>query len=189
MNTISMMMEVRDVDTMARTVTGVCVPYGETTELVRDPNGERILPGAFRKSIRQRGDRILMYREHGHREGADPIGKSVGFEDGADALRGTFSVRSSEEGDRALLDLRDGYLPQLSVGFVPLTTRKGSDGVTEVVEARLFEVSAVAIGAYESADVLAVRDAADALDVMAAFGPVPSVDLSPIPSTWGYSRP
>ena len=101
--------------------------------------------------------------------------------------RGHSMSGPSVSGDEALEEARDGYLSGMSVGFAPLNQTRGSDGVREVREARLLEVSLVVIGAYEGAKVLAVRNAQDLDKLLAPFQNPPHVDLSPIPSTWGYS--
>jgi HK97 family phage prohead protease len=177
-------MEIREVSAERREVEGVCVPYGETSRVVPNPHGERIMPGAFRRSIAHRAGRILMYREHGHLSGEDPIGRAIRFDDSATELRAVFTVRDNEAGTRALADMREGYLPALSVGFAPLSIRKADDGATEVIEARLLEVSAVAMAAYESAEIMAVRHALDVEDILTKLGPMPVVNLSPIPRLW-----
>jgi HK97 family phage prohead protease len=70
-----------------------------------------------------------------------------------------FHARQSRIGDETLEEIRDGYLPGMSVGFRNVQVRRGEDGVREVVEAALIEVSLVTIPAYDGARVLAVRDA------------------------------
>jgi len=148
-------MEIRAVDIDERIITGVCAPYDEVSYLVPDPSGERIVRGAFTKSLRQRHDRILMFRGHDHDRA---IARSRSFDDGDAGLVGVFHARPSLAGDEALEEARDGYLPGLSIGFRAMNTRRGADGVREVTEAALIEVSLVTIPAYAGAQVLAVRD-------------------------------
>jgi HK97 family phage prohead protease len=180
-------MEVRNVDAEQRIVEGLCVPYNETTYCVPGATGERILRNAFRKSIEQTGSRVLLYVEHKHEQGA--VGRSVDWLDSDEGLRGRFHLRPSESGDAALADFREGYLPFLSVGFKPLQERRAADGVTEVVEARLLEVSGAGIGAYSGALVESVRHVIDDDEVAAALAvlrrPPLQLDLSPIPRVWG----
>jgi hypothetical protein len=149
-------MEVRAVDMDERTITGVCVPYDEITYLVPDPSGERVIRGAFTKSLRQRADRVLLFRAHDH---ARAVARSRSFQDEDAGLVGVFHARASLIGDEALEEARDGYLPGMSVGFRAVQERRGQDGVREVVEASLLEVSLVTIPAYDGARVLSVRDA------------------------------
>jgi HK97 family phage prohead protease len=94
-------------------------------------------------------------------------------------------VRASVLGDETLADVREGYLPALSVGFKPLQTRRGRDGATEVVAGQLMEVSLVALGAYDGAHVLAVRTAYN----LAHFPQPIRPDLSPTVPGWVYLSP
>lgn len=145
------------VDAPNRCFTGCCVPYDELTFLVPNPNGERVMRGAFNASLRARGDRrLFLFRGHDHREA---IGHAVDFSDEPDGLHARFVVRETAEGDRALADLLDGYLPGLSVGFRPVEVVRGCQGEAVVVRGELKEVSLVTVGAYEGARTLAMRAA------------------------------
>jgi len=176
MNELAMM--IRAVDTDTRGVVGVAMPYGEVSYLAGDPAGERFMPGVFRRSIEHRADRIPLLDNHVRDR---VMGYSRTFDDGATELVGTWKVNEGDEGDRLLDDLRHGYYSGLSVGFVPIRTGRGDDGVKEVREAKLVEVSTVGIPAYEGAALLAVRNAQDLAAVLAPFRNRPAVDLSPIP--------
>jgi HK97 family phage prohead protease len=171
-------MEIRAVSMDERTITGVCAPYDEVSYLVPDPSGERIRRGAFTKSLRQRADKVLLFRGHDH---SRAVARSRTFDDNERGLVGIFHARPSAIGDEALEEARDGYLPGMSVGFKPLQMRRGDDGVREVVEAALLEVSLVTIPAYEGAAVLAVRGMAD--EVL-PFAPVVLDDGPPLMPWW-----
>lgn len=170
-------MEMRESDYEARQITGVCVPYDEISYLTPNPQGERVLRGAFTKSIRQQGGKIFLFRGHDH---SHPVGRSVSFSDEADGLHGTFQIRESVLGDEVLADLKEGYLPAMSIGFRALQTRRGSNGETEIVEGMLKEVSLLPMGAYDSARVLALRSASASLEIPQV------VDLSPVVPGWAY---
>jgi HK97 family phage prohead protease len=173
-------MELRGVDGEGRTIDGVCVPYDEISYLTPNPAGERVLRGAFAKSVQQQASKVFLFRGHDH---AHPVGRAVRFEDRPDGLYGSFSVRRSVLGDEVLADVREGYLPAMSVGFKPVQARRGRDGETEVVEAQLKEVSLLPLGAYEGAKVLALREA----DVMRTpTAPFDDIDLSPTLPGWLY---
>ena len=62
---MNLAMEIRSVDLEERTLVGVVAPYDEVSYLVPDPGGERIMRGAFAKSIRQRSDKIPLHDNHG----------------------------------------------------------------------------------------------------------------------------
>lgn len=172
-------MEIRSVDEAERVVVGIVAPYDETTYLSPNPRGERVARGAFTKSIRQRGDRVPLFRAHDH---ARKLGVSRGFVDGAEGLIGEFSVLGGDHGDALLEDLRHGYLDSLSAGFQTLNASRDRDGVTVIREGRLHEVSVVALPAYQGAGVLSVREARPVAEL---FGPAPVVNLAPLPPV-GY---
>lgn len=178
-----LLMELRDVDPEGRTVVGVVAPYDEVTYLVPDPGGERIVRGAFARSIQHRGDKVPLFREHDHTR---QLGQSVSFREEPAGLVGTFAVLDGPRGDELLEDFRHRYVQRFSVGFQAVQSPLGDDGVREVREARLVEVSAVGLPAYEGAALMAVRSAQDLDELLAPFRvPRPDVDLSPIPPVWG----
>ena len=112
------------------------------------------------------------------------LGRSRRLTETEEGLVGEFVVNEGPRGDTLLEDARGGYLEGLSVGFSPLRHERGDDGVREVVEARLVEVSMVGIPAYEGAAVMAVRNAQSLDELLAPFANRPAVDLSPIPPLW-----
>lgn len=170
-------MEYRGQDLEARTLHGCCVPYDEISYLVPNPNGERVKRGAFTKSIRQQDGKIFLFRSHDH---SRPIGRAVTFTEETDGLHGTFQIRQNVLGDEIMDDLREGYLPAMSVGFRAIQTRRGPGGETEVVEGQLKEVSILPIGAYDGARVLALRSAQYGLQIPQV------VDLTPTVPGWAY---
>lgn len=172
-------MSVRDVDHDERTVTGIVAPYDEVTYLVADPDGERIRRGAFNRSIGYQGDKIPLFRDHDHR---DKLGRSLGFEEEPGGLVGTFKILGGPKGDDLMAAFRHGYVDRFSVGFQPVDAPVGKDGVREIREARLVEVSAVALPAYAGAAVLAVRLGEDLERLLAPLPPPPTVNLDPLPS-------
>ena len=174
-------MEIRSVDPEQRVLVGVVAPYDEVSYMVPDPGGERIVRGAFAKSIRQRSDKIPLHDNHGT---VRRMGMSRAFDDGADGLIGTFGVFDGTRGDEFLDEIRHGYFGGMSVGFQPLVATRGPDGVREIREAKLMEVSVVGMPAYEGAGIVAVRNAQSLDDLLAPFRNPPMVNLEPIPQLW-----
>ena len=80
--------------------------------------------------------------------------------------------------------LRQGYFGGMSVGFQPLVVTRGADGVREIREAKLVEVSVVGMPAYEGAGIVAVREAQNFDDLLAPFRNPPAVNLDPIRPLW-----
>lgn len=139
-----------------RTLETRIVPYNIPT-LVSDGGPtyqEMFLPGAFNRQLGA-ANRVFLNFEHQQGLGG-MIGHGTGLDDRADALYGTFKVKSGSDGDTALEFVREGVLTGLSVEFRPEKT-KNVDGVQQRVAARLDKVSLCRFPAYEDAQVLAVR--------------------------------
>ena len=171
-------MNLRTVDDSQRLIIGIAVPYDETT--YRVPGGERVIRGAFKRSIQHRGGKIPLAAAH------DPrmvMGYSQEWEETTEGLLGSFRVNDGGKGDQLLEDVRNGYYPSMSVGFEATRTgvHRAPDGVMEVREAKLVEVSLCGIPAYEGASVLAVRTAQDLDSLLAPFQNIPKWDLDPLP--------
>ena len=174
-----LLMELRRVDQAERVIVGVVAPYDEVSYLTPHAEGERIMRGAFTRSIshrRQKG--IPLLKNH---DTATVMGYSTAFDDGSDGLVGTFKVNAGDIGDQFLDEVRDGYMNAMSVGFRPVKSDRGDAGVREVREAQLVEVSMVGVPAYAGAKMLAVRRAQNLDDVLARFLNRPAVNLEPLP--------
>jgi HK97 family phage prohead protease len=171
----SISMEIRAVDAPERTITGVVAPYDETSHMVI--GGERILRNAFNRSITQRAKRIPLCVNHDH---STAVGFSREWQNTDEGLIGTFGFRQTDLAERALADATEGVYPEMSIGFFPLAQSRASDGVMEVREGRLIEVSLVLAGAYEGAQVLGVREINELASLLQPFSNPPRVDLSPI---------
>jgi HK97 family phage prohead protease len=175
-----MLMELRRVDPVERVVVGVVAPYDEISYLTPHIEGERIRRGAFARSIaHHRRAGIPLLRNHDMQL---VMGYSSGFADEDDGLVGTFKINEGDQGDTLLTDVRHGYLNGLSVGFQTIQSARGTDGVREVTEARLVEVSMCGLPAYEGAALLAVRNAQSLDDILAPFLNRPDVNLDPLPA-------
>lgn len=158
-----------------RTVHGVVVPYNQTTT-IHDSEGEyeeRFLPGAFARSISQRGSKVRLLVNHLARERL-PIGKATLLREDAAGLYAEFQVSKTRDGDEALTLIQDGVVDGFSVGFLPIRQRRGEDHAVERVEAALREVSVVAFPAYEGAAIAGVRS----IDPRSLAGEVALLELA-----------
>ena len=174
--------ELRVPDTSERIVEGIVVPYGETSFLTEDPRGERFRAGSLNRTIKDRGDRVKLYRSHDH---ATAVGKATAWKATHEqGLWAQFRIAATPAGDDVLLEVREGMLDAFSVGFRPLREVRAADGAREVIEAQLHEVSLCPIGAYDGARVLATRN--PARFTLPNVTAMPTVNLSPVilPSHW-----
>lgn len=177
--------ELRSVD--ERIVEGILVPWNETSYLTPDPAGERFLPGSLTRSVRARGDRLKLFRNHDHSTAIGRVRKLDPKHEGG--LWGSWEIARTPAGDAALVEVAEGMLDAFSVGFRPIKARRGQDGAREIVEGDMHEASLAPIGAYDGARVLAVRTpqfgAAEITEWLAAH-PMPRVVRGP--RLGGYSR-
>lgn len=153
-----------------RTIVGLAAPFDEPADI--GPYVETIKPGAFARTIAERGDRVKLLALHDDR--SLPLGRATALHEDARGLIVEARVSKTHAGDEALALVADGALDGLSVGFFPVRDRWTADRTAvDRLEVRLVEISLVTTAAYESARVLAVRQAAPA-------GPVAHLD----PTTW-----
>lgn len=140
-----------------RTVYGVIVPYGEVTT-VRDLDGEfreMFAPGAFRRSIAERGHKVKLLVSHDART-RYPVGRAVELREEPHGLFGAFELANTPDGDEALANVKAGVVDAFSVGFRPIRDRREGDVIVRV-EAALLEVSLTGVPAYLGAQIAGVR--------------------------------
>lgn len=178
MDTMNVPMQLREVDTRGRTITGIVAPYDEVSLFTESPSGERIMRHAFQRSIAHRGDAIPLCLNHDH---TTAVGISREWKDDGACLVGVFQMRDTPLAEQAIRDVDDKVLQAMSVGFLPIDRGRGSDGVIEVREARLIEVSLVMAGAYDGARVLAARMARQSEALLAPFQNPPALPVAFIP--------
>ncbi|MFD2028962.1 HK97 family phage prohead protease [Promicromonospora aerolata] len=147
-----------------RTIHGLAVPFDVETE-VSDGFGryrERFAPGAFARSIAQRGSKIKLLANHDSR--VFPIGRATSLEERSDGLHAAFTVADTVAGNEALELVRSGTVDSFSVGFAPVSERQDGNVVVRT-EVALREVSLVAFPAYPDALVAGIRSATRTLSV------------------------
>jgi len=139
-----------------RRIFGRVVPYGETIA-ANDGYGEyreMFAPGAFRRSIAERGHKIRLFVGHATRQ--LPIGKATSLREEADGVHAEFLVAETAAGNEALELVRSGVADSFSIGFRGVRDHR-ENGVTVRDEAALHEVSLVGVPAYSGAEVAGVR--------------------------------
>lgn len=131
-----------------------------STFLNTDRHGERIMPGAFTKTLLENGNKIPLLWQH---KTDDPIGLAsvYGREKGI-AVTAKLDM-DVEAGRRAFSAVKKGIVRAFSIGFDTIKSRKGSDGVRELTELRLWEVSLVTFPANPEAVVTGAKAAVDAV--------------------------
>lgn len=143
--------QIRAVDTNAREVTGLAVPW-DTDVTIGGSYTERIARGAVQDS-----DGALLYWQH-----AEPIGKITSARDTDAGWEITARISETPRGEEAYTLLRDGVIDKFSIGFDPVEHHTDEAGVVVRTKIRVRETSLVSFPAYEDAKVAQVRQAATA---------------------------
>jgi len=133
-------------DTLRRRIVGLVVPFGETG--VIGGREYRFRPGSVRV-----GRRVPMLVDHdrGH-----PIGVLDELLEHASGISASFAIDETPAGDEALKQAASGSRGALSIGADLVDATMGRDGVVDVADSIVREVSLLALGAFDSAEVLHV---------------------------------
>ncbi len=167
--------EVRSADEAQRTAVMLVCRYGETSD--RLPRRERFMPGAFSRSVAERGLRVPFTTRHtggsGQVDRATMVARAARWEAGEDELRAALRFFDTPDGWEAFCNARDGMFDAGSVGFRPVEERTGADGTREITQAMLHHVAllhrAETEPAYDAPRLLEVRtpDAKVVADLLA----------------------
>ena len=131
--------------------------YGSVFGVI-DSYKERVMPGAFARSIEAKGAAgIAMLWQH---QADCPIGvyTEIREDDHGLYVEGKLALET-EKGREAYALMKEGWQAGLSIGFMPEDVReaKGESGVSELYEVDLWEVSIVTFQANLEAFVQEVR--------------------------------
>lgn len=124
---------------------------------IMDSDRDIIRPGAFSKSINERGpksnsNRKIAYLRYHNWE--MPIGSFTELSEDSIGLYSVAKLSSSTAGNDALADYQDGIIREHSIGFQYITDKikyvdAGDNSYFDVTEVKLYEGSAVTFGANE----------------------------------------
>lgn len=149
--------EVKAFDYEGRTVEGYASVFGNM-----DLGHDVVEPGAFAKTLVERGNKVRFLWQHDQRE---PIGRPIEMREDDHGLFIKAIVSDTARGRDALALLRDNAISGLSIGYdaIPGGTEysTGSDGesIRRLKELRLWEFSLVSMPMNESATVTALKEA------------------------------
>jgi len=138
---------INDLDVNNGIVTGYFSKFGNI-----DRDEDMIMPGAFAKSIQERGPKsnkpeIAFLWQH---DMYKPLGKLVDLREDGYGLYFEAKVSDTSYGQDALKLYRDGVITQHSIGFQTIKAIEEQDGdkeVNKILEVKLWEGSAVTFGA------------------------------------------
>lgn len=147
-----------------RTVDVRIVPYGEQIEhndgLGGVPRGvvyrEEFVPGVFSHQVNA-ANRVLANCEH--EEGIrGVVGHGLALREGPDGFYGSFKLHDTEEGNKALMLIREGVFDSVSLEGKPRKSQRTASGLVRRIKMDLRNIAFCRFGAYSRAGVLAVRE-------------------------------
>jgi len=137
--------------------------YGSVFNVL-DSYGDKVVPGAFEKTINERKGKIALLWQH---QPSQPIGVWLSMSEDSIGLKckGKLLVNSNvPKADEAYSLLKAGAISGLSIGYIPVQQETDNKtGITTVKEVKLYETSLVTFPANESATVTQIRSAFDEL--------------------------
>jgi HK97 family phage prohead protease len=132
-----------------------------------DAVGDRMMPGAFKASLQRKLPAVVWSHDW-----TQPIGKALDARELTPydprlpaelASQGGLWVEAqlnldTQRGRDAYCDLKFGAITQFSIGYIPVKSTYDNDGVRELKEVDLFEVSPVLVGANDQTRLLSVKN-------------------------------
>lgn len=124
-----------------------------------DYQGDRVMPGAFSKSIAS-GRTVPLLWMHRTEDPRSFVGEVVEASETTEGLKilGRFDL-DTDEGAAAYRQVKARRIGALSIGYQIKTATKGSDGANELRDLDLVEVSVVTRGANDRALITAAKSA------------------------------
>lgn len=129
-----------------------------------DSYGSRFMPGAFKQSVREKGNRIRFLRGHWPE---DVLGPMLDIKEDDKGLYFRAGFSETQLGNDTLTLVKDKAIDELSIGFTTIKQQQNkSDGVMEKFQVDLWEISVVTFAANNKSRIEAVRSMYDhVLDV------------------------
>ena len=137
----------------SRTITGIAVPWDVVANLSNDVGPVKFLKG----SISVDGPMPKLLEFHDDTRVIGRVTERVSSDEG---LMFSATLSKTRAADDAMALLEDGSISAVSIGAIPLKFKR-VDGVMEVSEARMVELSLVSFPAYADAEIQSVYASAE----------------------------
>lgn len=168
----SLNLEIRSVDVESRKIVGYASVFSEDYVELCDRWGEkfyeRVSPGAFTNTLRDKQDDIFMLINHNWNKVVGRRGANLTIEEDSHGLRFELESPNTTDGNDLLENVRLGLIPGCSFGFnITKQRTKWDESYTnfyrDIQEVELFEISATPIPVYGDTEInarsqLSIRD-------------------------------
>jgi len=135
---------------------GIVKGYGSIFGNV-DSDGDIIRRGAYSKTIKENGYRVKYIYQHDMNK---PLGKMVNLYEDEKGLMFEASVPKTQLGKDVIELMKAGVITENSVGILPIQ-KEQKDSYRELLECKLFEISAVTLAANDQAMIMNVKGNVD----------------------------
>ena len=140
---------VKDVDVSNRKVTGYLSAFDNV-----DHDNDIIVKGAFQKSIKERFNNIFFLYQHNWEK---PLGKFTSLVEDEKGLYFEAEIVQTSYGIDQLKLYESGLVKEHSIGFQTIKSDRESSGLRTIKEVKLYEGSAVTLGANSNTPFLGFK--------------------------------
>ncbi len=149
-----------------RTVDVRLVPFGEVARVADPPNyepyDEEWLPGCF---DHQTNAANRIHANYEHEKGVtNVVGHGISLRSESDGYHASFRIHDTNAGNTTLELLKGDALPGVSLEAYPVKNHRSAAGVVQRAKANLRGMAFTRQGAFQGAQVLAVRSATPEFD-------------------------
>ena len=122
---------------------GIVKGYGSVFNNI-DSDNDIILAGAYTKTLNENGSRVRYCNQHRIDQ---PLGKFTELREDSNGLYFVAEIPKTRLGEDVLLLMKNGVINENSVGIMPIVKSFRQDGVRELKEVKLYEISCVTLAA------------------------------------------
>jgi len=149
-------LELKNVDVKSGIVEGYFSAFGNI-----DSDGDMIMPGAFAKSISERGPDSSSNRKIAHLYSHDtwtPLAKIEELKEDKMGLRYRSKWSKAQKAQDVLIQMSEGIIREHSVGYLRIPAKeKVRDDYNEIQEVNLFEGSTLMFGANSNTPIASIK--------------------------------
>lgn len=159
-------LEIRSTNVEERKLEGYAAVFNENYTLLRDRWGEkfyeRVMPGAFKDSIKERADDIFMLINHDWNKVVGRSNSNLTLEEDEKGLRFELTIPNTTDGNDLLENVKNGLIRGCSFGFNIKDEETRWDEkwnfYRDITKVELFEITATPIPAYADTEIAARSD-------------------------------
>lgn len=156
-------LEIRSANIEERKIEGYAAIFNDEYQLISDRWGEkfyeRVMPGAFTRTLKKRSDDIFMLINHDWNKVVGRSGSNLNLFEDEKGLRFELTVPNTTDGNDLLENVKNSLIRGCSFGFKieDQVTRWDDDWnfYRDIKEVELFEVTATPIPAYGDTEISA----------------------------------